>query len=188
MNELRVTEEGILIGASTSLSDIYKLFEHLINTEPTYRTRILIEFNAMLDKFAGAQIKNMACIGGNINTASPIADINPILLAIRAKLIVNSIKHTSRIVYVDDTFFYGYRKIAIDSDEVIISVFIPYTKKNEYFKAYKQSKRRDDDISIVNAAFWITIANNNINGADSQSTPTTDNIITVSILVTQNLP
>ena len=29
--------------------------------------------------------------------------------------------------------------------------------QNQYFKAYKQAKRRDDDISIVNAAFFLTL-------------------------------
>lgn len=29
--------------------------------------------------------------------------------------------------------------------------------QNQYFKAYKQAKRRDDDIAIVNSAFNLTL-------------------------------
>ena len=31
--------------------------------------------------FAGNQIRNVACLGGNIATASPISDLNPIWVA-----------------------------------------------------------------------------------------------------------
>lgn len=49
-------------------------------------------------------------------------------------------------------FFTGYRKNVIASDEVLVSVSIPCTTENQFFLAYKQAKRRDDDIAIVNIA------------------------------------
>lgn len=49
-------------------------------------------------------------------------------------------------------FFTGYRKNVIESDEVLVSLTIPCTKETQYFLAYKQAKRRDDDIAIVNIA------------------------------------
>lgn len=50
-------------------------------------------------------------------------------------------------------FFTGYRRNIIMESEVLISLFIQKTAKNQHFLAYKQAKRRDDDIAIVNAAF-----------------------------------
>lgn len=37
------------------------------------------------------------------------------------------------------------------SDEVLLSVHIPFTQEHEFTREFKQSPRRDDDIAIVNA-------------------------------------
>jgi xanthine dehydrogenase/oxidase len=38
-------------------------------------------------------------------------------------------------------------------EEVIVSIQIPATRKNEFVRAYKQSRRRDDDIAIESACY-----------------------------------
>lgn len=50
-------------------------------------------------------------------------------------------------------FFTGYRKNVIKESEILVKLFIPTTLKNQHFYAFKQAKRRDDDIAIVNGAF-----------------------------------
>ena len=50
-------------------------------------------------------------------------------------------------------FFTGYRRTVIKDSEVLISLFIQKTTRNQHFLAFKQAKRRDDDIAIVNGAF-----------------------------------
>jgi xanthine dehydrogenase/oxidase len=49
-----------------------------------------------------------------------------------------------------------------------VSISIPFpASPDQFFVAYKQARRRDDDIAIVNAAFNITVlrtADDNING------------------------
>ena len=50
-------------------------------------------------------------------------------------------------------FFTGYRRNIINETEVLISLFIPKTTIDQHFLAFKQAKRRDDDIAIVNGAF-----------------------------------
>jgi xanthine dehydrogenase/oxidase len=52
-------------------------------------------------------------------------------------------------------FFTGYRKTAMKPGEVLISLFVPFMRQNEYVAAYKQAKRRDDDIAIVNGCFRV---------------------------------
>ena len=47
-------------------------------------------------------------------------------------------------------FFLGYRKTALKPDEIVVCIHVPGTKQHEFVRAYKQAKRRDDDISIVN--------------------------------------
>ena len=53
-------------------------------------------------------------------------------------------------------FYTGYRKNIVEPDEVLISISIQKTDKDQYFEALKQAKRRDDDIAIVNGAFNVT--------------------------------
>lgn len=54
---------------------------------------------------------------------------------------------------MDQGFFTGYRKSVIAESEVLISLFIPKSSPNQHVRAFKQARRRDDDIAIVNGAF-----------------------------------
>ena len=55
-------------------------------------------------------------------------------------------------------FFINYRKTKLKKKEFIHSIKIPLYKNN-VFKAYKISKRFDDDISSVCASFNLEISN-----------------------------
>ena len=59
-------------------------------------------------------------------------------------------------------FFTGYRKTALSPSEIVVSLFVPFTRKGEYTRSFKQAKRRDDDIAIVNAAFKVLLGDNGI--------------------------
>lgn len=65
---------------------------------------------------------------------------------------MESLSRGARYVKMGHGFFTGYRKNIVEQDEVLVSIFFPYTTENQYFLAYKQAKRRDDDIAIVNLA------------------------------------
>ena len=41
-------------------------------------------------------------------------------------------------------------------NEILHSVFLPWTKKYEYVKEFKQAHRRDDDIALVNAGMRVS--------------------------------
>ena len=58
----------------------------------------------------------------------------------------------------DATFFTGYRKNVIAPHQVLISLKVPYTQQDEYFTSFKQARRREDDIAIVNAAFFFKLS------------------------------
>ncbi|XP_034827356.1 xanthine dehydrogenase [Maniola hyperantus] len=152
MNSVLETDSGLVVGAAVTLMEIENVFRKNIDMLPKYKTRTLTTIIDMLNWFAGKQIRNVAAIGGNIMTGSPISDLNPILMALKVKLNILSEKGGHRSVLMDETFFTGYRKNVVKPDEILLSVEIPYTTKYQYVKAYKQAKRRDDDISIVTAA------------------------------------
>lgn len=147
-----VENEGLEIGANISLSDMEDLLRHQIKTVHESKTRIFSAIVKMLHRFAGLQIRNVASVGGNIVTSSPISDLNPIFMAAGVKLNLGSLKSGFRTVGMDHNFMVGYRKNLLAPDEILLSIIIPFSCSNQYFVAYKQSKRRDDDIAIVNMA------------------------------------
>ena len=64
--------------------------------------------NTSLCRFAGAQIRNTASVGGNIVTGSPISDSNPLYMATGAIFTVEGQGTAPREVPATD-FFLGYR-------------------------------------------------------------------------------
>lgn len=68
------------------------------------------------------------------------------------RLKVESVARGVRYVNMGVGFFTGYRRNIIEPDEILVSLFVPITEERQYFLGYKQAKRRDDDIAIVNLA------------------------------------
>jgi xanthine dehydrogenase/oxidase len=131
---------------------------NLVKTLPETQTRGFVALLDNIKYFAGRQIRNVSAISGNICTASPISDLNPVLVALGAILTLESVSNGIRKLPISE-FFLGYRKTALKQGEILTSVFIPFTTANQYASAFKQAKRRDDDIAIVNAGFLIEFDN-----------------------------
>ena len=108
VKEMRtITEysEVMNIGASVTLIELENCLKNQIDRKPEYRTRIFSEIVSMLHWFAGKQVRNVAAVGGNIMTGSPISDLNPIFMAAGIKLNVSSLKNGSRLIPMDYNFF-----------------------------------------------------------------------------------
>ncbi|XP_041469067.1 xanthine dehydrogenase/oxidase-like [Lytechinus variegatus] len=157
LTKIEVSDDGVVIGSSVSLTCMDEFFKDYIKDHPGHKNRIFEAIVEMLRWFAGPQIRNVAAVGGNIVTGSPISDLNPIFMAARCTLELVSQSEGSRHVIMDENFFTGYRRNIIKPDEVLKSITIPFTKQNEYFFAYKQSPRREDDIAIVNAGMRVVL-------------------------------
>lgn len=162
MQSCQIVDDGVIIGASTSLTELKLFLEEIIDKQETYKCEVFRTIVNMLHWFAGNQVRNVASIAGNIVTASPISDLNPIFMACGAILNVCIPGKGCRQVVMNEFFFKSYRQTDIKENEIVLSVKIPYTKKGQYITAYKQAKRRDDDISIVTAAFNISFGDNNV--------------------------
>ncbi|PBP25478.1 xanthine dehydrogenase [Diplocarpon rosae] len=69
-------------------------------------------------------------------------------------------------------FFTGYRATTLPPDAVItrIHIPIPASGTKELTKAYKQAKRKDDDIAIVTAAFRVRLDEAGANTGEAQYT------------------
>lgn len=145
-------EGALLIGAGTSLETVKAASQELFPA--------LYE---MLAVFGSVQIRNLASLGGNIGTASPIGDTPPVLMALDASVEVhktsgNPDDHTEmgRTLKMTD-FVTGYRETQLAPDELITKVSIPHTPAGVQVNAYKISKRKDLDISTVSAGFRLEL-------------------------------
>ncbi|KAM8705161.1 hypothetical protein ACLKA7_009592 [Drosophila subpalustris] len=150
--EVRETDESIYFGAAVSLMDIDAYLRRRIEELPEHQTRFFQCAVDMLHYFAGKQIRNVACLGGNIMTGSPISDMNPVLTAAGARLEVASLVDGKRSVNMGSGFFTGYRRNIIQPQEILLGIHFQKTTPDQHFVAFKQARRRDDDIAIVNAA------------------------------------
>lgn len=74
-------KEGLKIGASVTISEMERILKEEIDTSPESETRLYKAIVEMIHWFAGTQIRNVASVGGNIVTSSPISDLNPIFAA-----------------------------------------------------------------------------------------------------------
>ncbi|XP_058982542.1 xanthine dehydrogenase [Musca domestica] len=157
--DVQETVENVYFGASVSLVDIEKHLRELMERLPESSVRFFQCAVDMLHYFAGKQIRSVASLGGNIMTGSPISDMNPVLMAGLVKLKVAKYeggKVQYRDVIMNSKFFTGYRKNVLEPQEVLVGIYFPKTLPNQYVVAFKQAKRRDDDIAIVNAAVNVT--------------------------------
>ncbi|XP_071454952.1 xanthine dehydrogenase isoform X2 [Hetaerina americana] len=155
--QIEQTDAGIKFGSSVTLNEIDSKLKAEINSLPEHKTRVFAAVVEMLHWFAGKQIRNVAAVGGNIMTGSPISDLNPVFIAANCMLELVSKEGGYRTVTMNGSFFTSYRKNIVKPDEVLLSITIPFSHEFMYFKAYKQARRRDDDIAIVNAAFNVEI-------------------------------
>lgn len=114
----------------------------------------------MLDWFGSLQIRNVATLGGNIASASPIGDTLPLLYAYDARVKLQS-ADSERVVPLGD-FITGYRRTCLRPDELITAVVIPKLHTGTIVKSYKVSKRRDLDISTVSAGFSLNSRNGTV--------------------------
>ncbi|XP_073816384.1 xanthine dehydrogenase-like [Musca autumnalis] len=163
MNEMLEYKDSIYFGASASLLEIETYIRGKLENLPKHEGRFMQCIVGMLHYFAGNQIRSVACLGGNIMTASPISDLNPILMAGGVKLRVAKFRDGNieyRAVDMNSKFFTGYRKNILEPEEVLLGVYLPKTLPNQYVVAFKQSRRREDDIAIVNAAFNVSFLPN----------------------------
>jgi xanthine dehydrogenase/oxidase len=88
--DIKFEEKGIRFGASVTLSEIEDVLKEEIKKQPEYKTRVFSAIVEMLRWFAGKQIRNVAAVGGNIITGSPISDLNPLFMAAACELELRS--------------------------------------------------------------------------------------------------
>ncbi|KAF2236656.1 xanthine dehydrogenase/oxidase [Viridothelium virens] len=154
-------EDHLELGGNVCLTDLEQICDEAVERYGDIQGQPFAAIKKQIRYFAGRQIRNVGTPAGNLATASPISDLNPVFVAANSTLIARSLERTTEIAMSE--FFRGYRVTALPADAVIISLRIPVAKKKgEFLRAYKQAKRKDDDIAITNAALRVSLNAANI--------------------------
>jgi xanthine dehydrogenase small subunit len=115
--------------------------------------RLHPDIGELVRRLGGAQVRACGTIAGNIANASPIGDTMPVLLALDAMLVLQKGSETRQARLA--RFYTGYRKTLLLPGEFIRAIQVPKIAHGARFAAYKVSKRFDQDISSVCAAFHV---------------------------------
>ena len=144
--ELRAVEQGAdgyRFGSGTSLETVKAIAEQ--------------HFPALYDMlkvFGSLQIRNLASLGGNLGSASPIGDTPPVLMAYDATIHIQSVDGTRSVKALE--FITGYRQTVLKPNELITAIEVPFTT-DATVHSYKISKRKDLDISTVSSGFRLQL-------------------------------
>jgi CO/xanthine dehydrogenase FAD-binding subunit len=111
---VRLIDDALEIGAAEPYTGIIR------SAEAGRRVPALV---AAARTIGAAQIQNRGTVGGNLANASPAGDTLPVLLAYDAVVV------TDRRRIPIDQFFTGYRKTALESDELITAVRFPLERQ-----------------------------------------------------------
>jgi xanthine dehydrogenase small subunit len=142
LRQIRDTAEALEIGAAVTYAEAYGA---LAGIHP--------DIGELLRRLGAVQVRAAGTLAGNIANASPIGDSMPVLLALDATLILQKGESTRAARLA--RFYTGYRKSILMPGEFIRSVRVPKLRHGARFAAYKVSKRFDQDISAVCAAFHV---------------------------------
>jgi xanthine dehydrogenase small subunit len=136
-DELSLMAGATLANASPHLADIH------------------FDIGEIMRRFGSAQVRASGTVGGSIANGSPIGDLAPCLIALGADVELRKGDDIRSMPL--ERFFIAYRKQDRAPGEYVRRLIVPALSAASQFRAYKISKRFDEDISAVLGAFNLTI-------------------------------
>lgn len=135
---------GLRIGAAVALTDAW---DALVREVPG-----LAE---MAQRFGSPPVRNSGTLCGNVANGSPIGDGIPVLMALEAEVELRRGRDTRRLPI--ERLYLGYQRKDMTPGEWVVAVHVPTPDPACWVSAYKVSKRFDQDISAVAAAFSVRV-------------------------------
>ena len=117
----------------------------------------------VLRRFGSMQVRAAGTIGGSIANGSPIGDLAPMFIALDATLELRRGDDVRQLPL--ENFFIDYGKQDRRPGEYVRRLLVPKLSSGSHFRAYKITKRPDEDISAVLAAFCLNVADGRIGTA-----------------------
>ena len=146
------------ISATSQEARIGALCAHrAVETSPVLRETVPL----VVDTFrqvATPRIRNMATVGGGLVHADPSMDPPPSLIALGARVVLESTS-SQRDVPLDE-FFLDYYETAILPGEILTGVVVPAPPPNRGSAYLKFLPRTADDYGTVSAAVLLTLDGN----------------------------
>ncbi|MEG2999372.1 MAG: xanthine dehydrogenase small subunit [Comamonas sp.] len=145
LRQISSARSRLQIGAAATLTEAFTALEHHYPELRRFATR-----------FAGLPVRNSGTLGGNVANGSPIGDSMPLLIALNAQVVLASVRGERRLAL--ESLYTGYRQNVMAADELLVRIDAPLhttqptaTTGRDFhlLRAYKVSKRQDDDISAV---------------------------------------
>ncbi|NYT37860.1 xanthine dehydrogenase small subunit [Allopusillimonas soli] len=137
-------EGHMYIGAGALLNDAFAaLLTHYPDLDELHR------------RFASLPIRNAGTLGGNVANGSPIGDSMPALIALGTRIVLRQGNRVRDMALED--FYLDYQKNALETGEFVQGIKVPLPAMGRRFRTYKLSKRFDQDISAVCAAFAVSL-------------------------------
>jgi xanthine dehydrogenase small subunit len=160
--KLRPIEKIIHVGRVAELSGIEETVDGYALGAVVSLTRAAPVLGAIdpdiaevLRRFGSIQVRACGTVGGNVANGSPIGDLAPMLIAMGATVELRLADKIRRLPLED--FFLAYGKQDRQPGEFVRRIIVPKLPPQMQFRAYKISKRVDEDISGVLAAFCLEV-------------------------------
>ena len=152
LSKIEETEDGWAFGAIVSLA---RAMPVLGTIDP--------DIAEVLRRFGSIQVRASGTVGGSIANASPIGDLAPMLIALGGGI---ELRHGDNIRRLPlESFFLDYGKQDRAKGEFVRRLFVPSLSPSAHFRAYKITKRFDEDISALLAVFCLTVDDGRISEA-----------------------
>ena len=144
LRTVALDEAGLTIGGAARYADARAALSRL---DP--------QLGELVRRIGGVQVRNAGTIGGNIANGSPIGDMPPALIALRATLTLRR-GHDRRTIPLED-FFLAYGKQDRRPGEFVERIHVPRPSVDDRIHITKISKRFDSDIAAVCGAISIRV-------------------------------
>uniref|UniRef100_A0A8D0PX95 FAD-binding PCMH-type domain-containing protein n=1 Tax=Sus scrofa TaxID=9823 RepID=A0A8D0PX95_PIG len=148
------TDDGVTIGAGYSLAQLNDALQFIVSEQPKEKTKTYRALLKHLRTLAGAQIRNMATLGGHVVSRPNYSDLNPILAAGNA--IINLIsKEGERQIPLDGHFLERSPDASLKPEEVVLSVYIPHSPQWHFVSGLRMAQRQENASAIANAGMSV---------------------------------
>jgi xanthine dehydrogenase small subunit len=149
LHRVEDTGDALHIGAAATYAEAFSALAKLDD-----------DVAEVLRRLGSAHVRASGTLGGNIANGSPIGDSPPMLIALGARL---HLRHGAGLRQLPlEDFFLAYGKQDRAVGEVVWQVDVPKLRPHEAFRAYKISKRFDQDISALLFALKVEVRGSRI--------------------------
>jgi xanthine dehydrogenase small subunit len=117
----------------------------------------------LLRRFGSMQVRASGTVGGNIANGSPIGDLAPAMIALGGRVVLRKGADTRTLPLED--FFIAYGRQDRGAGEFVLAVEVPRLAAHQHYRAFKVSKRLDEDISAVMLAARVDLDGQRVLGS-----------------------